>query len=505
MARGMFPSTTTLALLLPTSALAVLATGTAQAATPTYYNDRLAFQADVTSTVTDDYQNPLYMFNQSNAVMSAVLGETDYFTTGFADWNLVVGGGHYCAGCNGSFQLSFQNTSVGNAVGVNGAGFDIASSDNSYYAYITFGDGTTANIQLPPAGFFWGVAAPERVQSIHVGLSNGASTTGGYIEIDNLTVGDGNIGGCMVAGDCVDDMNPCTDAACVDGFCQYVPNVAPCDDGNPCTDDICGGGTCQGQPNTAPCDDGNPCTDDICGGGSCQGQFNTAPCDDLEVCTENDVCSGGFCQGMLLDCDDGNECTTDYCDFGVGCDTVDNNIPCDDANACTDDDACSAGTCSGTIINCGDTDPCTADACDPTLGCTSEPVAGCCSEDTGCGADETCDLDTNTCVPSTSGSGDESSSGGGESTGTPADTGVDDTGGSGSGGVVTGSGGLDTGVDADSTGADTGGGLDDGGVTPSDTGCGCTTASSGSSSQHRPLWWLLLPLGIVLRRRRRAT
>jgi len=93
-------------------------TAGAEAAAPTYYNDLPAFQADITSSVTDDYSNPGYVFNQNNAVMSAVLGETDYMSTGFNNHNLVPGipaAPYYCAGCNGSFQLSFQTTSVGNA------------------------------------------------------------------------------------------------------------------------------------------------------------------------------------------------------------------------------------------------------------------------------------------------------------------------------------------------------------------------------------------------------
>ncbi len=475
MARRIGSSTTTLALLVPVGALVALAAGRAEAATPTYYDSLAAFQADVTSTVTDDYQNPAYGFNQSNAVMSAVLGETDYTTTGFVDWNLVVGGGHYCAGCNGSFLLSFQTTTVGNAIGVNGAGFDLASSDNTYYAYITFGDGTTANIPLPPAGTFWGVAAPERVQSIHVGLSNGGPTTGGYIEIDNLIVGDGNIGTCVVAGDCVDDGNPCTDAACDTGLCTYVPNAAACDDGN-------------------------PCTDDSCQGGACVGQFNTAPCDDQEVCTENDVCANGLCQGSLVSCEDGDPCTTNFCAFGEGCDAIDNTAPCDDGNPCTEDDACDAGACGGTPASCDDDDVCTADSCDPDLGCTSEPIAGCCTDDSDCAGDEVCLQDTHTCSSTAgTGTGSAESSGGADDTGTPGDTGVDDTGGSGGGsGAGSEAGASDTGLGG--TGTDTGAGLDGGDAPdPGSGGCGCTSTPSPLDRA----WWLMLPLGLRLRRGRR--
>lgn len=458
---------TNLMLMAPVGALVVSTAGSAEAAAPTYYNSLPAFQADITSTVTDNYSNPGYAGNQNNAAMNAVLGETDYMTTGFANWNLIVGAGHYCAGCNGSFELAFQTTTVGNAIGVNGVGFSIMAHDNGnpYYAFITFGDGTTANIQLPAAGSFWGVAAPERIERIHIGLSNGAATQGGYFEMDNLIVGDGNIGTCEVDADCVSDMNPCTDPVCNEGLCGVVFNAAPCDDGNECTDEACSGGVCTPQ-------------------------FNTNSCDDEEVCTEMDVCALGVCQGSLVSCEDGNVCTTNYCDFGVGCAMLNNNAPCDDGNVCTEMDACSAGTCGGAVTNCSDDDVCTMDSCDPELGCVSEPTVGCCVGDEDCGAEETCDLDTNACVPVSAGSSG------------PGDTGVDGTGDGDSGVVTSGSdtGGVDTGIGG-STGADTGAGLD-GGVTPEPdfSGCECTTTPA---PQGR-LWWLVAGLGLFLRRRRRT-
>jgi MYXO-CTERM domain-containing protein len=446
-------STTTLALLATIGAAVALTAGRAEAATPTYYNSLPAFQADVTNTVTDDYSNPGYVFIQNNAVMSAVIGQTDYMSTGFNNLN-IVSGGYYCAGCNGSFELSFQTTTVGTAAGVNGVGvyLQVHSLAVPYYAYITFADGTTANIALPAAGNFWGVAAPERVERIHFGLSNGATTTNGSFGIDNLIIGDGNIGGCVVDGDCVDDMDPCTNQVCNAGLCTYP--------------------------------------------------FNAAPCDDGEVCTENDVCAVGTCQGSLVDCNDGNACTTDFCDFGNGCAIVLNNDPCDDGDACTELDACAAGSCSGSAIDCNDDDVCTVDSCDPMAGCMSEPTAGCCVGDEDCGADEVCE--GNVCVPVPAGS--SSGGGGGESsgpadTGTPGETGVDGTG-DGESGVVTGAGDSDGGTTSGgSTGGDTGLGFDDGTVPmPGLEGCACTT----DSSPQRRLWWLMVVVGVLVRRRRAA-
>jgi MYXO-CTERM domain-containing protein len=453
MARGTTSLPSPLLLSPALAAIVVFAAGPAEAATPTYYNSLAAFQLDITSTVTDDYQNPAYVFNQSNAVMSAVFGETDYMTTGFVDWNLVVGGGHYCAGCNGSFELQFQTTSVGNAIGVNGAGFDIASSDNTYFAYITFGDGTTDNIQLPPAGTFWGVAAPERIERIHIGLSNGASTTGGYFELDNLIVGDGAVGTCTVDADCFDDQDPCTEQVCSSGVCTYP--------------------------------------------------FNVAPCDDDEVCTENDVCSLGVCQGSLVGCEDGNPCTTNYCDFGSGCALANNVDPCDDGDVCTEMDECAAGVCAGVPASCNDDDVCTADSCDPDVGCTSEPIAGCCVNDQDCGDGEICELGM--CI---GGSAESSSSEGGLGTGEPGDsgdtarpgdTGLDGTGdGNGDSGVVTGPG-SDEGTTSGGSTGDTGVGFDDGTPpTPDFSVCNCT---SDPAPQQR-LWWLLAVLGVFVRRRR---
>jgi hypothetical protein len=85
MARGTTTLTTTLALLSTIGAAVALTAGRAEAATPTYYNNLAAFQVDVTNTVTDTYSNPAYVFIQNNAVMSAVIGETDYTSTGHAN------------------------------------------------------------------------------------------------------------------------------------------------------------------------------------------------------------------------------------------------------------------------------------------------------------------------------------------------------------------------------------------------------------------------------------
>lgn len=166
------------------AAIASLVAGSLQAA-PVYYSNSAAFQGQLGASVTDNYSNPGYSFINSNAAMSAVLGETDYQSTGWNDLN-IVSGANYCAGCNGSFLMSFTSTSVGSANGVFGVGMDILSN-SGYFAYITFGDNSVANVAL--SNGFWGVTANEEIKSIHFGLSGGAATTGGYFQVDNLTIG----------------------------------------------------------------------------------------------------------------------------------------------------------------------------------------------------------------------------------------------------------------------------------------------------------------------------
>jgi hypothetical protein len=185
------------ALCLPV--LAVLASPgiPAQAATSTLYADRTSFEAALGDTVTDPYSKPPYPPGgggvHDDATFSAFLGETDYHTTGFANTNMLSSGG-YCAGCNGSFELSFKTTSVTESgAGVYGVGLDILSNNVvlPYYAFITYGDGTTEDVALPVGASFFGVTAPELIEKIHFGLSGGGATQDGYFAIDNLTIGQG--------------------------------------------------------------------------------------------------------------------------------------------------------------------------------------------------------------------------------------------------------------------------------------------------------------------------
>jgi len=171
-----------------------LAAGAVSAAT---FTERTAFEATLATSVTDDYSNPAYQFIQSDAVMSAVLGETDYKSTGFTDWNIVQSGGSYCAGCNGSFLLSFGTTSVGTLSGVFGVGFDFGNSSlTPYHAFVTYGDGSSQDFALPSGSFassslpsFFGINSNLLISSIALGLANGGTTRNGSFVLDNLTIG----------------------------------------------------------------------------------------------------------------------------------------------------------------------------------------------------------------------------------------------------------------------------------------------------------------------------
>lgn len=179
-------------------AIPALASGTTQ------YTDRTSFESALGTIVLDDFEAEGYLHgdisdstfldHHSNLHMSAILGETDYFTTGFDNWNLIVGNkgqNHtYCAGCNGSYELGFTTTSVGSASGVFGVGFDILNNNFPlYHAFVTFSDDSTLDVELPDQDSFWGITSSLDIRSIHLGLANGGSTTGGNFVIDNLTIG----------------------------------------------------------------------------------------------------------------------------------------------------------------------------------------------------------------------------------------------------------------------------------------------------------------------------
>lgn len=187
-----------------TTLLAISSFMMASTANAIILDDRTTFESSLGSMIVDDYENTGYVFNQNDAAMSAVLGETQYTSTGFINHNLVpdgptAGNNYYCAGCNGSFLLDFTSTSVGGPNGVYGVGVDFfnQNSDDLYNAFITYGDGSTENILLDQTYFiggswlFFGVTSDLLISSIHFGLENGGATVMGSFGIDNLTIGSG--------------------------------------------------------------------------------------------------------------------------------------------------------------------------------------------------------------------------------------------------------------------------------------------------------------------------
>ncbi|CAE7029180.1 unnamed protein product [Symbiodinium natans] len=174
------------------------------------YSDRASFEAPLTVVLVDGYDNAAYFagdnFDGANfdsftdAAVSAIVGETQYETTGFDNNNLIPGQSSgdplYCAGCNGSYRLSFQATSVGTGQGVWAAGFDIRGVQEGVFgtvAFVTYGDGSTGEFVLPERqDVFWGIIDCRRITSIHLGLSGGAPNTDNSVmrmAHDNLSIG----------------------------------------------------------------------------------------------------------------------------------------------------------------------------------------------------------------------------------------------------------------------------------------------------------------------------
>jgi len=132
--------------------------------------------------------------------MSSILGETVYETTGWSNSNIIVGqtGGdpYYCAGCNGSYRLTFTSTSIGTPLGVYGVGFDMKGSEQFVFgttAYVTYGNGDTSNFALPEyQTVFWGITDTRLIQSIYIGLVDGGTNTDNSVHRmahDDLTIG----------------------------------------------------------------------------------------------------------------------------------------------------------------------------------------------------------------------------------------------------------------------------------------------------------------------------
>jgi len=187
-----------LKVLAAVAVLAVAATAASAAGAVTMtYSSAGELTAALGASVLDDYEDTDYEFQQTDAQMTAALGETAYTVTGAPTGNLVVAltklDHYYCAGCNGTFRLDFTSTSVSTATGVFGVGFDLLAS-SGVSAFVTFGDGSTADYDLPfasasgPRAYF-GLTSDLGIRTIHVAVHDQPATSGVFVAIDNLRIG----------------------------------------------------------------------------------------------------------------------------------------------------------------------------------------------------------------------------------------------------------------------------------------------------------------------------
>jgi hypothetical protein len=190
--------------------LALVVSGPAYAAAITYAN-QASFLAAVGTTITDDYSNPGYLRSfgpnppqvMTDAYMSGVLNQTKYKTTTIPNGNIVIGpamGGNpfYCSGCNATYDLNFQTTSLSTGGGVFGVSFNyrnggLPGGTGTYDFLVTFADGTFFDYTTPMTTLsgqtpdFFGLTATQQIRDIYFGL-NGKPGLGPVFHLDNLTI-----------------------------------------------------------------------------------------------------------------------------------------------------------------------------------------------------------------------------------------------------------------------------------------------------------------------------
>lgn len=174
----------------------------------TTYLDRNTFASVVGTQITDTFAAATYGYAPggslvlTDSAMSAAFGQTRFQSTAYSQYNGInivgsigaVASEAYCAGCNGSFLLSFADTSLSTSSGIFAAGVDVVYTERiPYHAFVTFGDGSTSNYQLPSVlafqpSIFWGVSSDKGIKSIHFGEINGGVTRRDAFAIDNLTI-----------------------------------------------------------------------------------------------------------------------------------------------------------------------------------------------------------------------------------------------------------------------------------------------------------------------------
>lgn len=193
-------------------ALFVVHGSSLQVGAATIYSDRQSFRSSIGAYLTDDYEHPNYQHVMTDAEITAVLGETGYYTYGgnVTDYNNIMptgfgvdGSQAYCSLCYGNFRLSFGASSLADSGSIFGVGLDITVNSGGqtgsygYSALVTFGDDSTALLVLPyvadmypspPDYRFWGITSELGISSIDfIGYANsGEDRT--YFIMDNLTI-----------------------------------------------------------------------------------------------------------------------------------------------------------------------------------------------------------------------------------------------------------------------------------------------------------------------------
>jgi hypothetical protein len=194
---------------------------------------------------------------------------------------------------------------------------------------------------------------------------------------------------CQRSSDCNgdDDLNPCTNLVCNQGYCEYEANTASCDDGQFCNGpDRCQDTQCV-PTGVSPCSENTVCDEDL---RSCVGCELDTDCEDTSFTDWSDCQKGtDVCaiSGLRSRLEVSWTCVNNRCEpFGASesetCALPEpTSITCDDKDKCTVTDQCTAtGQCTGQPTNCDDDNACTADTCPPDTGCThvNEPFGTLC-------------------------------------------------------------------------------------------------------------------------------
>lgn len=190
------------------------------------YSSRTSFEDALGETYYESYGpgSGYQTQDYDDSSMSAVKGQVEYQATGQPDTHYIsflprVRWG-YCAGGCGSVLLNFESMSIADAGAVFGVSFFMYANflsepyppgdpwpwpypqdTEGFHSFVTFGDGSTADYELPIAGTdtyvipyenhpsFWGITSPLGIKSIHIGAENGAATTEGRFVLERMTVG----------------------------------------------------------------------------------------------------------------------------------------------------------------------------------------------------------------------------------------------------------------------------------------------------------------------------